>query len=284
MNLATPNNPNLWDVFRFLTLTLLWLFLLQPGDIFAHSAAQAEQREQTGTIGLDEHLGTKIPLDLTFRDETGKTVRLGDIITGATLILPVYYRCTNICNYLQVRVANALKYLKDRPGQEFRVISISFDELETPAEAARSKQMYLTAMNSSFPADGWRFLTGERDSIRRLTDAIGYQFERRGQDFIHPVASLVVSRDGTIIRYLYGVTILPKDLALALAEARHGVAGISIRKLVEYCFTYDPVGKTYVFNVLRISASVVIICTGSFLAYLLLSGKSRKSRPRRNDV
>jgi protein SCO1/2 len=176
-------------------------------------------------------------------------------------------------------VVNSIKSLKDRPGEDYRVISFSFDERETPEIAARNKKMYLASMNNTpFPTDSWRFLTGDSASIRSLTGAIGFSFERRGKDFIHPVASLVVARDGTIIRYLYGVTILPKDLALALVEARSGVAGASIRKLVEYCFTFDPVGKTYVFNLLRISATVVILCSGGFLAYLFLTGKKRRTK------
>ncbi len=251
------------------------LVLFFPLKIYAQTTDQAEPAE---AIGLNEKLGAKIPLDLTFRDEAGKTVRLGDLITGPTLILPVYYSCTSVCNYLQVRVANALKSLKDQPGQDYQVISFSFDEQESPQLAAKSKQMYLTAMNNAFPAASWHFLTDDHGSSKQMTDAVGYHFERRGKDFIHPVASLVVSRDGTIIRYLYGVTVLPKDLALALAEARSGVAGVSIRKLVDYCFTFDPVGKTYVLNLLRISATVVILCAGSFLVYLLLSGSRRKNK------
>lgn len=257
-------------------LLLASILLLQPGQLCAHSL---EQSEQKGTVEVEEHLGAKIPLDLSFRDETGRTVRLSDLVTGPTIIVPVYYSCTNVCNYLQVNVANALKSIKDRPGQDFRVISISFDERETPELAAKSKRMYLTAINTPFPADGWRFLTGDHDTIHRFTDAIGFHFERRGKDFIHPVVSLVVSHDGTIIRYLHGVTILPKDLALALVEAKKGVAGASIRKVVEYCFTYDPIGKTYVFNLLRVSATVVLLCTGGFLAYLLLSGRKQKTSP-----
>lgn len=253
-------------------LLLLCFFLLQPGLIAAHSD---EPVERPGAVGLDEHLGARIPLDLTFRDETGRVVRLSELITGPTLILPVFYRCTNVCNYQQARIANILKSLKFRPAEEYRVISVSFDEHETPELAAKSKQMHLSTMNTPFPADGWRFLTGERDAIIQLTNAIGFHFERRNNDFIHPVVSLVVSHNGTIIRYLYGVAILPKDLALALAEAHKGVAGASIRRIVEYCFTYDPVAKTYVFNLLRISATAVILCAGSFLLYLTLSGRKR---------
>lgn len=246
----------------------------------ALAAEQAKAPERPGNVEIDEQLGRKIPLDLTFHDEAGNDVRLGDLIVGPTLILPVYYRCTNVCNYLQVRVANLIKTVKSQPGQDYRIISVSFDERETPALAKKNKQMYLTAMNRPIPSDGWRFLTGNREAILGLTNAIGYRFDRRGDDFIHPVASVVVAGDGTVIRYLYGVNMLPKDLALAILEAEKGVVGTSIRKLAEYCFTYDPITKTYVLNLLRISATVVILSTGIFLAYLFLSGKKKKMPPQ----
>ena len=168
--------------------------------------------------------------------------------------------------------------MKRQPGTEYRVISVSFDETETPALAARSKRMYLASMNIPFPEDGWRFLTGDAAEIRRLTDAAGYHFQRKGRDFIHPVASFVVARDGTIVRYLYGTTFLPKDLTLAFLEAQEGTTGATIRKVVGYCFSFDPVGKTYVFNLLRVSATVVFLTAGSFLAFLLLTGKKRRQK------
>jgi protein SCO1 len=229
-------------------------------------------------VGVDEHLGARIPLDITFRDETGTPVRLSDLVKGPTIILPVYYRCSNVCFTLQGHLANALQNLERRPLEDYRVISVSFDEEETPSMAARSKHAYLSAMKKPFPEDGWRFLTGDSASIRRLTDALGFGFQRQRHEFAHPVVSIVVAGDGTIVRYLYGVSILPKDLALALVEAKSGIAGGSIRKLMDYCFSYDPAGRTYVFNLLRVSATVVILCTGGFLAFLLLSGKRRKRK------
>lgn len=229
-------------------------------------------------ISIDEKLGQKIPLETVFRDETGKSVRLGELITGPTIILPVYYSCTNVCAYQQGRMAGALQSLPRKPLEEYRVISVSFDENDTPESAARSKRTYLTAMKAPFPADGWRFLTGDSENIRRFTNAIGYQFKREKNDFAHPVASVVVSGDGTIIRYLYGIAVLPKDLTLALAEAKSGVSGASVRKLMEYCFSFDPEAKTYTFNLLRVSATVVILCTGSFLLFLLLTGKKRQKK------
>lgn len=247
---------------------LLTIFLLCGG---AHAGGVDEI-----PIGLNEKLGSKIPLDVTFRDERGKPVRLGDLITGPTIILPVYFSCTNVCYNLQWGMAQVLPRIKSRPGEEYRVISVSFDENDQPKLAASFKRVYLTAMHAPFPDDAWRFLTGNTENIRKLTDAAGYGFQRRGRDFIHPAASIIVTGDGTIVRYLYGTTFLPKDLALALIEARDGTSGTTIRKLVDYCFTFDPGQKTYAFNLLRVSATIVILCTGGFLAFLVITGKRRK--------
>jgi protein SCO1 len=271
-------------VIRCIPVILLAALMLFPCRAGAHSEEVSQKhrdgapfpREEGPAVGVDERLGEKIPLDTTFRDESGKTVRLGDLITGPTIILPVYYSCTNICNYLQGGLARVLPAIKYRPAADYRVISLSFDESETPQLAARYKRMYLTSMNVPFPVEGWRFLTGDAPNIQRLTAAAGYRFQRRGRDFIHPVTSLVVAGDGTIVRYLYGTTFLAKDVTLALLEAREGRAGASIRKVMEFCFSFDPDGNTYVFNLMRVSATVVILCTGGFLAFLLLRGNKRR--------
>jgi len=268
---------------------LLLMLALCPGNVAAHSEEQHQDHQHAGTttpksaeaaIGLDEKLGGRIPLDITFRDDNGRMVRLGDLVTGPTIILPVYYSCTNVCNFLQQGLARALPLVKRIPGKEYRVLSISFDETETPALAAKYKKTYLTAINESFPGDGWHFLTGNAPDIRRLTDAAGFHFRRSGRDFIHPVVSFVITRDGTIVRYMYGTTFLPKDLTLALLEARDGKVGATIRTVVGYCFSFDPAGKTYVFNLLRVSATVVFLSAGGFLAFLILTGRKRGKTAR----
>lgn len=246
----------------------------QAGKSLEHHHEEMPAPQET-TVGLDERLGARIPLNLTFRDESGRQVRLGELITGPTIILPVYYSCTNVCNFLQQGLAGALAGVKRVPGKEYRVLSISFDETETPALAARYKRTYLTAMNGPFPEEGWRFLTGDLPEIRQFTEAAGYRFLRKGRDYVHPVASFIVSRDGTIVRYLHGTTFLPKDLTLALLEARDGKVGATIRTVVGYCFSFDPAAKTYVFNLLRVSATVVILTAGSLLAFLFASGRKR---------
>lgn len=227
-------------------------------------------------VGLDEQLGARIPLDLTFFDENGQPVRLADLITRPTIIAPIYYRCPNVCHFLQGDLARVLPQLKLQAGTDYQVLSISFDETETPQLAKRSRDTYYAAMNESYPPLAWRFLTGERPAILALTEAAGYRFQRVGADFLHPVAFFVVTADGMIVRYLHGTHVLPKDLTLALYEAKQGKIGTTIRKVVQFCFSFDPQQKTYVFNVLRVSATVILATLGVFLAFLVLGGKKRQ--------
>lgn len=233
---------------------------------------------EDNSVGLDERLGARLPLDLAFRDEDGKPVTLAELVDGPTLILPVYYSCTNVCNFLQGGLARTLPQVKLAAGTQYRVLSISFDETETPELATRYRKTYYDAIGAPFPAAGWRFLTGDAENIRRFTAAAGYRFRREGRDFVHPVASFVVARDGTIVRYLYGTSFLAKDVTLALVEAGEGRVGPTIRKAVEFCFRYDPEQKTYVFNLLRVAATIVILSLGALLLVLLLAGRKKGQR------
>jgi len=233
-------------------------------------------------VGIDERLGVRLPLDLTFRDEQGELVRLGDLIDKPTVIAPIYYRCPNVCSFLQGDMARVLPQLPLIAGSDYRVLSVSFDETETPELARRSRDTYYAAMSKPIPEGGWRFLTGDTMAIHGLFDAAGFHFLRSGSDFVHPVTLIVVTADGRIVRYLEGTHILPKDLTLALYEARQGHVGTTIRKVVQYCFSYDPEQKTYVFNLLRVSATVILVTLGAFLAFLILGGKKRK-KVSRND-
>ncbi len=226
-------------------------------------------------VGLDERLGARLPLELSFRDEDGHPVQLRELVDRPTVIAPVYYRCPNVCHFLQGELAQVLPQLQLAAGSDYRVLSISFDETETPEIARRNRDTYLAAAGGKVPQEGWRFLTGDPPAIMALTGAVGYRFQRVGVDFQHPVAILVVSADGTIVRYLHGTRILPKDLALALSEAKAGVVGTTIRKMVQYCFSYDPAQKTYVFNLLRVAATVILATLGAFFVFLLLTGKKR---------
>jgi protein SCO1/2 len=233
-------------------------------------------------VGLDEKLGTYIPLDLVFRDEQGNPVSLSDLVTKPTIIAPVYYRCPNVCHFLQGDLARVLPGINLNAGEDYQVISFSFDETEQPELALRSRNTYYTAMKNQYPDQAWRFLTGDRATILQLTDAAGYHFKKVGSEFLHPVAFFVVSADGQIIRYLHGTHIVPKDLTLALYEAKAGRIGTTIRKMVQYCFSFDPEKKTYVFNILRVSATAILTTLALFAAFLMFGGKKSKKSTATN--
>lgn len=238
------------------------------------SPVQAEADE--GEVGLDEKLGSYLPLDLTFNDEHGNPISLAELVTKPTIIAPVYYRCPNVCHFLQGDLARVLPDLKLKAGEDYQVISVSFDELDQPEVALRSRNTYYAAMKNQYPDQAWRFLTGDLATILQLTDAAGYHFQKVGSEFLHPVTFFVVSPEGQIIRYLHGTHIVPKDLALALYEAKAGHVGTTIRKMVQYCFSFDPEQKTYVFNVLRVSATAILTTLAIFAAFLIFGGKKTK--------
>ncbi len=250
---------------QFKLLTIIILLILSS------SAFAAD-----GKVELVEHLGQKIPLQLEFVDSTGEKVRLGQLIDRPTLIVPVFYDCRNVCNMLLGGLSAVLPQVKLEPGEDYNVVTFSFDPTETPEMAAHSKQTFLTAMQAPYPKPAWRFLTGDLKNILQLTDAAGYYFKKEKDDFLHPIAAFVVTADGTIVRYLVGQRTPPFDLSMALLEASEGRIGRPIRKALEFCFSYDPEGRRYVFNLLRVSGTVILLTLGSFLLFLIFSGRKKK--------
>jgi protein SCO1/2 len=163
-----------------------------------------------------------------------------------------------------------------KPDVEYRVLSVSFDETDTPELAAHRKKNYIAAMHNNFPPSGWRFLTGSKESIDRLMDELGYRFTRVDKDFVHPVAIIVTSPEGKIVRYLYGNNFLPFDTTMALTEAAEGKVGISLKRIVSYCFSYDPQGRRYALDIMRVAGFVVLFGVG--ILFLILSRGGRKPR------
>lgn len=237
-----------------------------------------ETEADQSKVGLDEKLGSFIPLDLVFTDEQGSPISLAELVDKPTVIAPVYYRCPNVCHFLQGDLARVLPGLKLKGGEDYQVISFSFDDTEKPELAQRSRDTYYAAMQHQYPEQAWRFLTGDRETILQLTDAAGYGFQKVGSEFLHPVVFFVVSAEGKIVRYLHGTHVLPKDLTLALYEAKTGHVGTTIRKMVQYCFSFDPEQKTYVFNILRVSATAILTTLAIFAAFLVFGGKKPKKK------
>jgi protein SCO1 len=259
-------SPHLFSGSLILFL-IVWLSI--PGNLQAHVEGAKEQP----AIGLDEKLGAVLPTDITFRDEKGNPVNLTRLISTPTVLALVYYHCPNVCSLLLQRLAEALNRMPAQPGTEYSVISVSFDETETPDLALERKGIYLKMIGKSFPPESWKFLTGDRENIRKLTGAVGFAFRREGQDFEHPVALVLLSAEGKITRYLYGTDVLPFDLRMGLLEASEGRVGPTISKVLRFCFRYDPKGRQYVFNTLKVTGIATLSVAVSFMAFLLVKGR-----------
>jgi len=263
---------NTMSLLRLLVVAC-WLVSAAPAPASGRGVPQKPPR-----VGLEEKLGASVPLDLVLTDELGRKVRLGDLVDRPTLLAPVYYRCTNVCNALQSGLAQALPRLNNSLKGDIRVISFSFDPEETPALARGSKKIYRAAVRDGFPMDNWMFLTGDGAAITRLTDAIGYRYYQDGNEFVHPVAVAVLSPEGKIARYLEGTRFLPTDLSLSLMEASSGRIGSTISRLASFCYSYDPEQRGYVFNILRITGIVVTLSAVGLFSVLMFGGRKRRKR------
>lgn len=227
-------------------------------------------------VGVDEKLGQKIPLDVVFNDEAGKPVPLRALVTKPTLLLLVYYECPNICNPLMNGLAETLDRTDIAPGGDYQVITVSFDETETPALAARKKENYLKSFSRPFPPAAWRFLTGDKKSIAAVTDAVGFRFQRTGRDFNHAGVITVLAADGKIIRYLHGITFLPFDIKMSLIEASKGQTMPPLNRVLAFCYSYDPEGRKYAFNFLKLTGLVVGALIALFVAWLVITTKRQR--------
>ena len=233
----------------------------------------------SGPLGKDwviEKTGTRIPLDGRFSDENGQSVHLADIIDKPTVLLPIYFYCPSACSTTLAVLANSLKQLKARPGQDFQVIALSFNEKETAADAARAKKNYLKLAGDSFPEQSWLFLTGDKGAIESLTSALGYRFQRVANGtYIHPEALVAVAGDGTIIRYVYG-SFIPGDIDIAIADATKGTPSMSVRRLLKICFGTDPGANTAI--VQNVKIAVLVVFVGAIAVFVLFS-RRRNRRP-----
>jgi protein SCO1/2 len=260
------------------------LLRLVPAIIVAVTisvSAGDARAEDPVTSGIDERLGEYVPIDLMLADESGKIVRLGDLIDRPTIVSLVYYDCPSVCRPLLEEVSTMLGKLSDMdlvPGKDYRVLTISFDDTDSPAGSARLKKEYYTTLPDGFPADAWTFLTGDSAAVQAFTGSVGFTFKRDGKDFAHPTTLIVLAPGGKITRYLFGARYLPVDLKLALLEASEGRVGPTIAKFYKFCFSYDPEGRKYVLNITRVVGASMLIGLAGFAVFLTASGKRRTKR------
>jgi protein SCO1/2 len=225
-------------------------------------------------VGIEQRLDAQVPPDLTFRDDAGKAVKLGDYFGHKPMILNlVYYNCTMLCGEALAGLASAMRLVKFDVGNEFDVITVSFDPRETPEMAAAKKLDYVKRYGRANAATGWHFLTGKAESINALTKAVGfqYQYDAKTNQYAHATAIMVLTPQGRISRYFYGVDFPPKDLRMGLVEASQDKIGNAVDAVLLYCYHYNPETGKYgamVGNILRLAAAATILMLGTFLFIL----------------
>jgi len=235
-------------------------------------------------VGIEQHLDGQVPPDLTFVDDTGRSVKLGAYFGSKPLILNlVYYNCTMLCGEALAGLSGSMKMVKFDVGNQFDVITVSFNPQETPAIAAEKKQEYLKRYGRPGAASGWHFLTGPAESINALTKAVGfqYQYDPKLNQYAHATAILVLTPQGRISRYFYGVDYPPKDLRMGLVEASQGKIGNAVDQVLLYCYHYDPATGKYgavISNILRLGAGLTILLLGGLLFILFRLDKAATRR------
>jgi protein SCO1 len=240
-------------------------------------------------VGIEQKLDAQVPLDLLFTDDAGRTVHLGDYFGRKPLILNlVYYNCPMLCGEVLSGLTGAMKMVKFDVGKEFDVVTVSFNPHETTVDAAAKKKDYIQRYGRAGAADGWHFLTGSADSINALTKAVGfqYQYDPRINQYAHATAIMVLTPEGHISRYFYGVDFPPKDLRMGLVEASQEKIGNLTDQVLLYCYHYDPQTGKYgavVTNMLRLGAGITIVLLGGMLLIFLRLEKS-VARRRWNEA
>src|SRR3984957_18945698 len=231
-------------------------------------------------VGIEQHLDAQVPPDLAFVDDTGQAVKLGDYFGKKPLILNlVYYNCTMLCGEALAGLTGAMRLVNFDVGNEFDVVTVSFNPRETPEIASTKKKDYLKRYGRPGAERGWHFLTGPPESINALTKAVGfqYQYDPKIQQYAHVTAIMVLTPQGRISRYFYGVDFPPKDLRMGLVEASQRKIGNTVDQVLLYCYHYDPATGKYgavVSNMLRVGAGLTILLLGGLIFILLRMERS----------
>lgn len=270
-------------------LTRSILTFLTVFSLFDSSHAQLNQNKPAilDEIGVDEKLGDAIPLDLHFINSEGDSVRIGDLIEKGKPVLlnPLYYECPILCGLVLDAVFEIVDELAWTPGTDYTIISFSIDPKEKTDLAAETKEQYLSDLNRSGAEDGWHFLTGSEESIKQLTEAVGfgYKYDHDTEQYVHQASIMLLSPEGVVVRYLYGTQFSEFNLRNALYEAAEGTIGSAVDKVILYCFTYDPASKSYVpvaINIMKIGGLATVIILGIFLGVFWKRERNSSQPPK----
>jgi len=251
-------------------LIFIWLTVS-----FTASGQYYKVDEDKVEVGIIEHLDQIIPLGLEFQNEQDQTVSLASLIDKPTILSFVYFDCPGLCPPLLAGVSDAVDKLDMKLGEEYQVITISFNPKDFPEKAREKKLNYVQDIPETDRVH-WKWLTGNQANIKAITDSTGWRYKPQGVDFAHPSAIIILSPKGKITRYLYGLNYLPFDVKMALIEAQKGVSRPTINKILDICFAYDPGSRTYSLQITRVVGALLLLIAITVLIILLIKGR-RKS-------
>jgi protein SCO1/2 len=240
-------------------------------------------------VGIEQKLNEQLPLNLAFRDETGKAVKLGDYFGKKPVILSlVYYRCPMLCGELLSGLEGSLKAMSFDVGKDFDVVTVSFDPKDTPADATEKKANVLKHYQRAGAAQGWHFLTGSQESITAITNAVGfsYDYDAKSGQFAHSTAIMVITPEGKIAQYYYGVEFPPRDLRLGLVQASQNKIGTLADQVLLYCYHYDPQSGKYgaiISHIIQLGGGVTLLSLGTVLIILFRRGSDSEHRGQGNS-
>lgn len=259
-------------------------------------AAAQEFLSSTGPAGLakvEQRPGVVLPLEAEFTDEKGERVRLGEFFGDKPVIItPVYYSCPMLCGLVLDGVVNAIHEIPFRLGDEYEIVTFSFDPRDSTANAAEKHRVYTRRYGRPDTADGWHFLTGDDAAIRELTNALGFQYtyDPKTKEFAHAAMVVVATPEGRISRYFWGINYDARDLRLGLVEASQNTIGGATEQLLLLCYQYDPATGKYTAvarNVVRLGGAATIVALGGFIFLMIrrerLAGHAGADRTAAND-
>lgn len=232
-------------------------------------------------VGIDQLLNNQVPLDLEFRDESGRAVKLAEYFTDKPVVLSlVYYNCPRLCTQVLNGLLGALQTLPMTPGREFISLSVSFDPRETPGLAAAKKAEYLNRYNRPGAEAGWHFLTGDEAAIRALTQAVGFRYvwDPVTKQYAHAGGIIILTPQGKVSRYFYGIEYAPRDLRFGVIDASAGKVGSLADQIILYCYMYDPERGTYGLVVMRLLRIFAVMTLAVLLALFLYLRRKEKQR------
>lgn len=251
---------------------ILFLIFVFCVGLSARAYAQVDQSPEVGVV---EHLGSTLPLDLKFVNDKSEPVTLRQLINKPTILSFVYFDCPGLCSPLLEGVGNVIQKTDLVLGKDYQVITISFNFRDTP-EKAKEKKTRFTERYAKGKSDGWIFLTTDSATIFNITHAAGFITKAVGLDFVHPSAIIAVSPSGMITRYLYGITFLPIDFKMAVIEANKNQPRPTIQKVMLLCFSYDPAGQRYSLDILKITGILMMFFILVFIIVYLIKPRKKK--------